>query len=71
GAVAAEDRYVDTSNQLDFTGRYKIGHNWEVFAEVLNLTNEPFRVSFGPQRTRFIQFEEYGRTANFGVRWKL
>lgn len=71
GASAAEDRYVDFFRQLDVTGSYKINRNWEVFGEVLNLTNEPFRVSFGEKRTRFLQFEEYGWSANFGVRWKL
>ncbi len=71
GATAAEDRYVDKFNQLDLTGSYKINRHWEVFGEVLNLTNEPFRVAFGKGRTRFVQFEEYDWSANFGVRWKL
>ncbi len=71
GASAAEDRYVDTFRQLDLTTNYKLNQNIELFGEVLNLTNEPFRVSFGENRTRFLQFEEYGWSANFGVRWKL
>jgi TonB-dependent receptor len=71
GASAAEDRYVDFHRQLDLTASYKVNRNWEVFGEVLNLTNEPFRVAFGEKRTRFLQFEEYDWSANFGVRWKL
>ncbi len=71
GASAAEDRYVDTFKQLDLTASYRIDRHWEIFGEVLNLTNEPFRVAFGKERTRFLQFEEYGWSANFGVRWKL
>lgn len=71
GASAADDRYIDTFRQLDLTGSYRINRNWEVFGEVLNITDEPFRVAFGTNRTRFLQFEEYGWTANFGVRWKL
>jgi hypothetical protein len=35
------------------------------------VTNEPFRVRFGENNSRFVQFEEYGATANFGLRWKL
>lgn len=71
GASAAEDRYVDTFCQLDLTANYRFNRHWEIFGEVLNLTDEPFRVAFGADRTRFLQFEEYGWSANFGVRWKL
>ena len=71
GATAADDRYVDYFKQLDLTGSYKFGRHWEVFGEVLNVTNEPFRVHFGENAGRFLQFEEYGVSANFGVRWKL
>jgi len=71
GASVNEDRYVDEFKQLDLTASYKLTKRIEFFGEVLNLTNEPFRVAFGEKRTRFIQFEEYGWSANFGVRWKL
>jgi TonB-dependent receptor len=71
GTTAADDRYVDYFTQLDFTGSYRINRNWEVFAEVLNITNEPFRVHFSESSGRFLQFEEYDYSANFGVRWKL
>lgn len=71
GASAADDRYVDAFTQLDLTGSYKINRHWEVFGEVLNVTNEAFRVHFGESGGRFLQFEEYGVSANFGVRWKL
>jgi TonB-dependent receptor len=71
GASVNEDRYVDEFKQLDLTASYKLNRQLELFGEVLNLTNEPFRVAFGEKRTRFIQFEEYGWSANFGVRWKL
>lgn len=71
GATAADDRCVDYFTQLDFTGSYKINRNWEVFAEVMNITNEPFRVHFSESAGRFLQFEEYDYSANFGIRWKL
>ncbi len=71
GNNAAEDRYVDNFTQLDLTGSYKIDRHWEIFGEILNVTNEPFRVRFGENASRFVQFEEYGLTANFGLRWKL
>jgi len=71
GDVAANDIYIDDFKQWDLNASYRLNRQWELFAEVLNLTNEPFRVAFTPARTRFRQFEEYGWSANFGVRWKL
>lgn len=74
GADAASDRWIDDFAQLDATLSYRINRNWEVFVEATNLTNEPFRVYQQGGLTsakRFVQFEEYYWTANFGVRWKL
>ncbi len=75
GGAAWQDLYVDDFKQLDLTARYKLTRNWELFGEVLNLTDEPFRVfqkSPGAnQGNRLGQVEEYGWSANFGLRWKL
>ncbi|MDP3071854.1 MAG: TonB-dependent receptor [Opitutaceae bacterium] len=71
GADAASDRWVDDFKQFDVTAAYRLNRNWELFAEGLNLTSEPFRVYFGKNGTRLTQLEEYGWSANFGVRWKL
>ena len=71
GASADEDRYVDDFAQLDLTASYRINRNWEVFGELINVTDEPFRVKFAATQSRFVQIESYGFGANFGVRWKL
>lgn len=75
GSDATSDLWVDDFAQLDFTTSYRIAKNWEIYAEVLNLTNEPFRVyqtgGKVPRQKRFVQVEEYDWSANFGVRWKL
>ena len=75
GGEAWQDLYVDDFKQLDLTARYQVSKNWEVFAEVLNFTDEPFRVFLkspgAAQSARLGQVEEYGWSANFGVRWKL
>lgn len=71
GANTAEDIYVDYFTQLDLTASYKLSRNWEVFGEVLNVTNEAFRVHYQESEGRFRQLEEYGLSANFGLRWKL
>lgn len=75
GSEAWQDLFVDDFHQLDLTARYRLSRNWEMFGEVLNITDEPFRVfqrSVGAaQPARLGQVEEYGWSANFGVRWKL
>lgn len=75
GGDETEDFWVDDFAQLDLTARYRLNRNWEVFAEVLNLTDEPFRVyqrgGDVPNARRFVQLEAYDWSANFGVRWKL
>lgn len=67
--------YIDDSVQVDLTFAYKLNRNLELFAEVVNLTNEPFRVftKGGPanQPKLFQQFEEYDYSIYAGVRWKL
>jgi TonB-dependent receptor len=74
GANTDEDRYIDDFYQLDLSASYRFQKNWEVYGEVINLTNQPFRVYFNSsngQGRRFVQFEEYDVTVNLGVRWKL
>lgn len=75
---ADQDIYVDKFAQLDLTVRYEFTKNFEAFVEVLNLTDEPFRVfqkndpaSDATSSKRFVQFEEYGWSSNIGLRWKL
>ncbi len=75
GGDALSDLWIDDTAQLDLTMRYKVAKGWEVFAEFMNLTNEPFLVyqrggDIGPAK-RLVQFEEYDWSANFGVRWSL
>ena len=46
--------------------------NWTVYTELLNLTDEPFRVfqkspAGSPDRNG--QVEEYGWSSNIGFRW--
>jgi TonB-dependent receptor len=62
--------YVDDSLQFDFSARYTINARLQLFAEWVNITNEPFRVyAKGPQGERLLQqFEEYDWSANFGLR---
>ena len=74
GGEFAEDLYVDAFAQLDLTVRYRLSRNWELYGEIINLTDEPFLVflkSDNGQGKRLGQFEDYVVSANFGVRWSL
>ncbi len=71
GGNPTEDIYVDYFTQLDLTASYRLNRQWEIFGEVLNVTNQAFRVHYSESAGRFRQFEEYGLSANLGVRWKL
>jgi len=69
GSEADEDRYVKSHLQWDFTGKYRINPNLQLFAELVNITNEPY-VAYqrGPGRDRLLQYEEYSWTAKMGLR---
>ncbi|MGD2131680.1 MAG: TonB-dependent receptor [Maricaulaceae bacterium] len=64
------DRYVDAHGQLDFTAQFDLTDNVELFTELSNLTDEPFLafVTAEDGRRALSQYEEYGYTAQFGVR---
>lgn len=68
GEEPFEDRYVDDFFQVDITTHYRITDNFTVYANVLNITNEPLRAFFD-ESGRLSQFEEYGLGANLGLRW--
>ncbi|MFC3443010.1 TonB-dependent receptor [Sphingobium rhizovicinum] len=68
GGKAEDDRYVDNHFQLDLSAKYRVAPGVRVFAEWINVGNEPY---FAYQNyaggKRLLQFEEYNWTAKFGV----
>ncbi|HWA10988.1 MAG TPA: TonB-dependent receptor [Opitutaceae bacterium] len=72
GTDPTTDRYVDRFLEWDLTASYRFYRGWEIYGEVVDMNNEPFRVYFGgggPRRV--VQREEYGWSGNFGLRWHL
>ncbi|MDQ8184491.1 TonB-dependent receptor [Pelagicoccus sp. SDUM812002] len=72
GGDVFEDLYVDDFSQIDLTFRYRASDHWTFYTEVLNITDEPFRVFLkspdgAPARNG--QVEEYGWSSNIGFRW--
>lgn len=62
------DRYADEHTQWDFTGKYHISDNWMVFAELVNITDEP-ELYYAGSRSRPLQYDEFGRSYFLGVQY--
>ncbi len=70
GGEAAEDLWVDDHEQLDFLGRLQLTKSISLVLELINLTDEPYRVYEGvPERPR--QEEYYSWWGILGVRFDL
>ncbi|RKQ94233.1 TonB-dependent receptor [Maricaulis maris] len=66
---ADEDRWVLEHSQLDLSAKFEFNDTLQIFADLKNVTDEPFRAVTRPDGIdRVEQFEEYGWSAVFGVR---
>ena len=56
--------------QLDASAKYRVTDQFQIFAELINITDEPY-VAYqrGPISDRLLQYEEYSFTAKAGVRF--
>ncbi|MBD3220224.1 TonB-dependent receptor [bacterium] len=70
GAEEFEDEIIDEHFQLDLSTAYTIQDRFTVFANVINITDEPLQAYWG-QSSRLRQFEEYGLTVRAGVKFNL
>lgn len=61
---------VRAFDQIDFSARYKINDNFDVFVEGLNLANEKL-LKFGRFENHFLYAEDSGRRLNFGTRFNF
>lgn len=68
GDDASEDLFVKDRVQLDATATFTINPKFRVFAEFLNITNQPFEVYQGTE-TRYIQREFYSWWTRIGVKF--
>lgn len=68
GGDASEDLFVKDRVQVDATAMFTISPKFRVFAEFLNITNQPFEVYQGVE-DRFIQREFYSWWSRVGVKF--
>lgn len=68
GAAAEEDRYVGEHLQMDLSASYWVKDNWKIYAQFVNLNDEPYLAyQSGPGSNRLLQYEEYSWTGKVGI----
>ncbi len=70
GGSPAEDGYVDRRRVIDAKISYRINRRMRIFAELINLNDEPLREYQGTS-SRLDGYEIYSWNANFGINWNL
>jgi TonB-dependent receptor len=68
GENTAEDLYVKNRIQLDISSSYSIDKRFRVFAEVMNITNQPLQTYLG-NKNIFAQREFYSFWARVGLKF--
>ncbi len=68
GGTASEDIFVKNRLQADISAGYAFNAHWRVFAEALNITNQPFE-RYMANKTQLIQREYYQQWGRFGVKF--
>ena len=63
-----DDLYVDEHLQVDFSGMVRLSRGWSLALQLINLTDEPYRV-FQATEDRPVQEEYYSWWGTFGVKY--
>lgn len=72
GESADEDRFVEDHIQYDLSARYRVTPHFQLFAEFVNLGDEPYVAYQTSQgRKRLLQYEEYSWTGKTGFRFSF
>ncbi|NKI34158.1 TonB-dependent receptor [Wenzhouxiangella sp. XN79A] len=66
----SQDEIVREETRLDFTSEYQITENIAALLSVQNITDEPYYAFYGDERFAR-QFDEFGRTWEFGLRLRF
>ena len=65
------DEYYDEALRLDLTANYRLGNNFTVFGDWINITNTPLRFYLGEGREIIKQQEFYSWWSRVGLRIRL
>ncbi len=64
------DRYTDSHLQMDITAKYRFNDNWQIYAELINLNNEP-EYYYAGRKSRAYQYDEFGTAFALGLQWNF
>ncbi|WP_321533119.1 TonB-dependent receptor [uncultured Desulfuromonas sp.] len=70
GEEKFEDRYIDDHFQVDLSTAYTFMDKYTLYANFINLTDEPLEAYYD-QSGRNSQYEEYGWSARFGLKFNF
>jgi TonB-dependent receptor len=70
GEEAFEDEYIDEHFQVDLSTSYTFYDKYTVYANFININNEPLRAYWGESKM-LKQYEEYGFSARAGVKFNF
>lgn len=71
GANAATDLWVDDHKQIDISTNYRVTKQLTVYAELLNVNEEPFILNWTKNGNLLRKAEYYKFGANIGLKFKL
>lgn len=62
------DRTTDDHLQWDLTAKYRFTENWQLYAEIANLGDEP-EYYYAGSRNRVLQYDEFGTSYTLGMQY--
>lgn len=68
GNTVNDDNWLDHRTEVDFSASQRLGKHVQIFIDMLNLANQPYRVYLGVTPDRAIQEERYKMWAITGVK---
>lgn len=70
GEEAYEDEYIDDHFQMDLSMSYTVQETYTVYANFININNEPLKAYWGESEL-LKQYEEYGMSVRAGVKFNF
>ena len=64
------DRYTDDHLQWDVTAKYRFSDSWQVYAEIMNIGDEP-EYYYAGSPSRALQYDEFGTTSAIGIQYNF
>lgn len=64
------DRYTNDHLQWDLTAKYRFTDNWQVYAEVANIGDEP-EYYYAGRSNRLLQYDKYGTSYSLGMQYNF